>query len=153
MDAREQQVADIAAAIVADRGADVEYVTIRRAGRRSVVVVAVDADGGITLDDIADLTPGISDALDAADVMGETPYTLEVSSPGVHRPLTLPRHWRRAAGRLVRVQRADSSTLTGRVTSSDDSAVTLHVDGAEVGVPFSQIDKAVVQVEFGEGNG
>jgi len=153
VDAREQQVADIAAAVVADGGADVEYVTIRRAGRRSVVVVAVDADGGITLDDIADLTPGISDALDAADVMGETPYTLEVSSPGVHRPLTLPRHWRRAAGRLVRVQRADGSTITGRVTGSDGSAATLHVDGAEVVVPFSQIDKAVVQVEFGEGNG
>lgn len=153
MDAREQQVAEIAAPIAAARGADVEYVSIRRAGRRSVVVIAVDADGGITLDDIADLTPDISEALDAADVMGETPYTLEVSSPGVHRPLTLPRHWRRAAGRLVRVQRADGSTLTGRVVSSDDSNAGLHVDGADVVVPYADVTKAVVQVEFGEGNG
>lgn len=153
MDAREQQVAEIAAPIAAARGADVEYVSIRRAGRRSVVVIAVDADGGITLDDIADLTPDISEALDTGDVMGETPYTLEVSSPGVHRPLTLPRHWRRAVGRLVRVQRADGSTLTGRVVSSDDSTAGLQVDGADVVVPYADVTKAVVQVEFGEGNG
>lgn len=151
MDAREQQVADLAAPIAQTRGADVEYVSIRKAGRRSVVVVAVDADGGISLDDIADLTPELSEALDVADVMGETPYTLEVSSPGVHRPLTLPRHWRRNASRLVRIQREDGTTVTGRIVSSDDAAATVDVEGVTIFVPYAEVAKAVVQVEFGEG--
>jgi ribosome maturation factor RimP len=151
VDDREQQVADLATPIAAAAGADVESVSIRRAGRRSVVVIAVDADGGISLDDIAALTPDLSAALDDADVMGETPYTLEVSSPGVHRPLTLPRHWRRAARRLVRVQRADGSTLTGRVLRSDEQSAVLDVEGDEVVVGYADVAKAVVQVEFGEG--
>lgn len=151
VDAREQQVADLAAPIAQARAADVEYVSIRKAGRRSVVVVAVDADGGISLDDIADLTPAISEALDEADVMGETPYTLEVSSPGVHRPLTLPRHWRRNVARLVRIQRADGTTVTGRIVSSDDSGATVEVDGVAMPIAYSDVTKAVVQVEFGEG--
>lgn len=152
MDAREQQVAELAAPIAQASGADVEYVSIRRAGRRSVVVVAVDADGGISLDAIAELTPAISEALDETDVMGEMPYTLEVSSPGVHRPLTLPRHWRRAASRLVRIQRTDGSELTGRILTSDDAGATIEVAGRSVVVPYAEVGKAVVQVEFGEGN-
>lgn len=151
MDAREQQVADLAAPIARAHAADVEDVTIRKAGRRSVVVVALDADGGISLDTIAALTPDLSAALDEADVMGETPYTLEVTSPGVHRPLTLPRHWRRAIGRLVRVQRTDGTTVTGRLVASDDATATLHVDGTDERLPYTAVAKAVVQVEFGQG--
>jgi ribosome maturation factor RimP len=151
VDAREQQVADLAAPIAGAHAADVEDVTIRKAGRRSVVVVALDADGGISLDTIAALTPDLSAALDEAEVMGETPYTLEVTSPGVHRPLTLPRHWRRANGRLVRVQRTDGTTVTGRLVASDEHTATLHVDGADEQLPYTAVAKAVVQVEFGEG--
>jgi ribosome maturation factor RimP len=150
VDAREQQVADLAAPIARAHAADVEFVAIRRAGRRSVVVVALDADGGISLDTIAALTPDLSAVLDEADVMGETPYTLEVTSPGVHRPLTLPRHWRRATGRLVRVQRTDGSTVTGRIVACDDESATVHVDGADQRLPYTGVEKAVVQVEFGE---
>ena len=59
--------------------------------------VAVDKDGGVTLDDVADATREVNRVLDGSDVMGEQPYTLEVTSRGVDRPLTLPRHWRRNA--------------------------------------------------------
>jgi ribosome maturation factor RimP len=148
MDAREQQVADLVAPIVGPQGVDVEFVTIRKAGRRTVVVVAVDMDGGVSLDDIADYSRDISEALDASDVMGQAPYTLEVTSPGVHRPLTAPRHWRRAVSRLVRVQMADGSTLEGRILASDDDQVELEVKGARRSVALTQITKAVVQVEF-----
>lgn len=151
VDAREQQVAELATPIASARGADVEFVTIRRAGRRTVVVVAVDADGGISLDDIAALTPELSAALDETDLMGEAPYTLEVSSPGVHRPLTLPRHWRRNVNRVVRVQRAEGGTVTGRVMHCDDDCVTLTVDGAALVLAYTDVVKAVVQVEFGQG--
>lgn len=147
-DPREQQIADLVAPIVATRDADVEFVTVRRAGKRSVVAVAVDADGGISLDDIAEMSTDISEALDEADVMGEAPYTLEVTSPGVHRPLTLPRHWRRAASRLVRVQLGDGSTVEGRVLGSDEHSARLDVDGEQFEVAYSDVAEAVVQVEF-----
>ena len=112
------------------------------------MVIALDADGGITLDDVAEYSRDISEALDEADVMGDAPYTLEVTSPGVHRPLTLPRHWRRAATRLVRVQMADGTTVEGRIQDSDDTHVDIEVSGATRHIAMADIDKAVVQVEF-----
>ena len=147
-DVRETQVAELVAPIVSPKGVDVEYVTLRPAGRRTVVVIALDADGGITLDDVAEFSRDISEALDEADVMGDAPYTLEVTSPGVHRPLTLPRHWRRAATRLVRVQMADDTTVEGRIQDSDDTHVDIEVSGAMRHIAMADIDKAVVQVEF-----
>jgi ribosome maturation factor RimP len=77
---------------------DLEAVKLTSAGRRVLLRVVIDADGGISLDDIAEVSRELSAKLDASDVMGETPYTLEVTSPGTDRPLTQPRHWRRAAG-------------------------------------------------------
>ncbi len=149
-DAREQQIAQIVAPIVAEHGADVEFVTIRKAGRRHVVVIALDADGGISLDDIAAVSPQVSEALDESDVMGEAPYTLEITSPGVNRPLTLPRHWRRAENRLVKVTLADGGTVEGRIGASDDQTVTLTVAGAQRTIAYADVDTAVVQVEFGQ---
>lgn len=147
-DAREQQVADLVDPIVRGKEADLEYVNLRRAGRRTVVVIAVDADGGVSLDDIAEFSTQISEALDASEVMGEVPYTLEVTSPGVHRPLTLPRHWRRAVSRLVRVQLADGGVLEGRIVDCDETSARLNLKGAERTVAYSDVEKAVVQVEF-----
>lgn len=149
-DAREDQIAHLIAPIVAGHDADVEFVNIRKAGRRSVVVVAVDADGGISLDSIAAFSPEISEALDEADIMGDAPYTLEITSPGVSRPLTLPRHWRRAQNRLVKVSNTDGTDVTGRIVSNDDTEVILLVDGQERTLAYGEIGKAVVQVEFGE---
>ena len=91
--------------------------------------MSVDKDGGVTLDDVADATREVSRVLDDSDVMGEQPYTLEVTSRGVDKPLTLPRHWRRNQTRLVTATLADGTTITGRITSSDDAAACLDVDG------------------------
>src|SRR3954465_13368695 len=84
-------------------GLDLEAVDLTSAGKRRVLRVAIDKDGGVTMDDIAAATREVSRLVDETGVMGEQAYTLEVSSPGVDRPLTLPRHWRRNAGRLVKV--------------------------------------------------
>ena len=130
---------------------DVEAVEITPAGKRRVLRVAVDKDGGITLDDVADATREVDRVLEASDVMGEHPYTLEVTSRGVDRPLTLPRHWRRNATRLVRVVLDDGTELTGRITSVDEDAagaVTLDVDGAAREVAYADVSKALVQIEF-----
>jgi len=147
-DEREQRIAELVEPIVRAQGADLEFVSVRQAGRRGVVQVAVDTDGGVSLDAIADCSRDISEALDASDVMGETSYTLEVTSPGVHRPLTLPRHWRRAATRLVRVTMRDGETFEGRIVGSDETSVRIEVNGSIRDVEFEGVGKAVVQVEF-----
>jgi ribosome maturation factor RimP len=129
-------------------GLDLEGLEITPAGRRRLLRVAVDKDGGVTMDDVADATKEVSRVLDASDAMGEQPYTLEVTSPGIDRPLTLPRHWRRNAGRLVKVRTRDGETVQGRITSNDDDAVRLDVDGTPRELPLEQVAKAHVEVEF-----
>ena len=129
-------------------GLDVEAVELTPAGKRRILRIAVDGDEGVTLDDVATATKKVSEVLDASDVMGEMPYTLEVTSRGVDRPLTLPRHWRRNADRLVKVTTADGDTITGRIVRSDDESATLDVEGTPREVAYAEIAKALVQVEF-----
>jgi ribosome maturation factor RimP len=129
-------------------GLDLEAVDLSSAGKRRVLRVAVDKDGGVTMDDIADATREISRVLDDDDVMGEQAYTLEVSSPGVDRPLTHPRHWRRNIGRLVSVTRHDGEPLSGRITASDEHSAVVDVEGAEHTVSFDEVKRAKVQIEF-----
>ncbi|MGC5311058.1 ribosome maturation factor RimP [Micromonospora zamorensis] len=152
--------------VVNDAGYDLEDLSVSRAGRRHVVRVMVDADGGIDLDAVADVSRAVSTALDAAEeaggdiVAGE--YQLEVSSPGVDRPLTLPRHWRRNVSRLVKVtvrgaaalpeQRGEQPTgdrqLTGRVIAADDEGVQLETDDGRSSWAYAQLGPGRVQVEF-----
>jgi ribosome maturation factor RimP len=127
---------------------DVEAVEITPAGKRRIVRIAVDKDGGVTLDDVADATRAVSEVLDTSDALGDQPYTLEVTSRGVDRPLTLPRHWRRNVDRLVKVTLTDSSVLEGRITTSDDGGVTLDVEGGAREIGYDAVAKALVQVEF-----
>jgi ribosome maturation factor RimP len=129
-------------------GLDVEAVELAPAGKRRILRVAVDGDRGVTLDDVADAARTVSQVLDASDVMGETPYTLEVTSRGVDRPLTLPRHWRRNASRLVKVTDSEGESYTARIVEAGDDAVTLDVDGSPREVPYAEVAKALVQVEF-----
>ena len=131
-----------------EMGLDVEAVEVTPAGKRRVLRVAVDKDGGVTLDDVADATREVSRVLDDSDVMGEMPYTLEVTSRGVDRPLTLPRHWRRNVDRLVKATLADGSEVTGRIVGSDETAATLDVDGERRDVAYADVAKALVQIEF-----
>jgi ribosome maturation factor RimP len=129
-------------------GLDLEAVELTPAGKRRVLRVAVDQDGGVSLDDIADATRAVSGVLDDTDLMGETAYTLEVTSRGVDRPLTEPRHWRRNRDRLVKVSLLDGTQLTGRVTDSDDAGVTLDVAGSPRRLGYDDVGKALVQIEF-----
>lgn len=130
-------------------GFDIEDVVVTPAGNRRLVRVLADRDGGITLDDVATLSRTVSEALDGSDVMGASPYVLEVSSPGVDHPLTLARHWRRAAGRLVTVSVADAGSLTARVVRVEGEVVAFSLpDGTEVTHPLSALGKGTVQVEF-----
>jgi ribosome maturation factor RimP len=129
-------------------GLDLEAVELTPAGKRRLLRVAVDRDGGVTLDDIAEATREVSKAIDDSDAMGEAPYTLEVTSRGVDRPLTLPQHWRRNHDRLVKVTTADGETLTGRIGASDEDHVTLDVSGQRRTLGYGEVTKALVQIEF-----
>ncbi|MDX6326527.1 MAG: ribosome maturation factor RimP [Nocardioidaceae bacterium] len=129
-------------------GLDLEAVEVTPAGRRRVLRVAVDKDGGVTLDDVAEATREVSRVLDESDTMGEQPYTLEVTSPGVDRPLTHPRHWRRNAGRLVKVGTGEGGTVVGRVRSAGDDAAVLETDEGDRTLRYADVTKAHVQVEL-----
>ena len=145
----ESRIADVIRPVVAAAGIDIESVRVTPAGRRRLLRVVVDSDRGVSLDDAAAVSRDVSTALDTVAVMGEYPYTLEVSSPGVDRPLTDIRHWRRAVGRLVRVPVADSGAVAGRIISADADGVTLDVEGARRRFAYGVLGAGAVQVEFG----
>jgi ribosome maturation factor RimP len=139
--------------VVGAAGYDLEELVVTPAGRRSVV----------TLDDIAEVSKAVSAVLDENDGdLGRSPYVLEVTSPGVDRPLTEPRHWRRNTGRLVTVSLGPDAgnQVTGRITAVDDDGVTLAVEapgkpGAKKRPPtphtvaWRELGAGRVQVEFG----
>ncbi len=142
-----EQIMQILEPIASNMGLDLEDVEIKSAGKHSFVQVSIDKDGGINLDEVAQISNQISEALDAKDVLGEKPYTLEVGSPGIDRALTLPRHWRRNNGRLVKINFGSNSEI-GRIIESDDEKVSLEVKGKTRSINFDKIDKAFIQVEF-----
>lgn len=142
------RLSQLLAPVVEATGHDLEALEVTPAGRRRVVRMLVDKDGGTTLDDIADVSRSVSEALDDIDarepaLLGGA-YVLEVSSPGVDRPLTAPRHWRRNVGRLVTVHLADGTAETGRLTEADETEVV--VGGRRL--LLAQVVRGQVQVEF-----
>lgn len=134
--------------VVAAAGLDLEDVEVVPAGRRRLLRVVVDADGGVDLDRVAAISTAVSGALDRADAMGASPYVLEVTSPGVDRPLREPRHWRRARGRLVAARLATGEQVTGRVAGVGDDGVELDVDGTARSYRWAELATGQVQVEF-----
>ena len=146
----DKRLAGLIEPVVAAAGMDLESVRVRVIGRQRRLEIVVDSDAGVSLDETADVSHEISKALDETDIMGDAPYSLEVSSPGVSRPLTQQRHWRRAAGRLVKVKVAQEGTVTGRVTDAGDDGVTLDIDGTRRRFGYGELGPGAVQVEFGK---
>ncbi|HEX3206892.1 MAG TPA: ribosome maturation factor RimP [Propionibacteriaceae bacterium] len=148
----ESQIAGVLTPILAQLGLELEAVEIIPAGKRRLLRVVVDGEGpkgsGPLLDEIAAASKVASEALDRADVTGAAPYTLEVTSRGVSRPLELPRHWRRNTGRLVAVRLYAGDAITGRIVSSSEDGVQLDVDGDTREIRFGDVDRALVQVEL-----
>jgi ribosome maturation factor RimP len=128
-------------------GLDLEDLQLSQVGRRRQLRISVDGDGGVLLDQIADISKRIAAILDEADPLGEEPYLLEVSSRGVAQPLKLPRHWRRSIGRLVEVTR-DSEISTGRIESVTELSAALAGPAGPFTVSFADQLTAIVQVEF-----
>jgi ribosome maturation factor RimP len=134
--------------VVAAAGFDLERLDVRAAGRRQCVTIVVDSDDGVGLDDIARVSRAVSDELDQHEHLIGGSYTLEVTSPGVDRPLTGVRHWRRAHLRQVAVRTTDGGAFTGRVGRAGEDGVTLLVDGRLRELRYADVAHAGVQVEF-----
>ena len=150
----DRKLAGLIEPVAAAVGMDLESVRMTVAGKRRLLRVVVDSDHGVSLDEAADVSREVSAVLDASNVLGDVPYTLEVSSPGVDRPLTALGHWRRARGRLVRVKVAGEGSVEGRLLAADADGVTLGIvsngrAGGERRFPYADMGAGSVQVEFG----
>lgn len=142
-----ERLEPLVADAVARAGFELEQVHVQQAGRTQLVKIVVDGDDGISLDEVADVSRVVAEALDSQDDVLRGAYTLEVTSPGLDRPLTKPRHWRRARLRKVAVKQAEDKFLA-RVGDADDDGVELLVDGLLRRVGYTDIEHAVIEVEF-----
>ena len=149
---QETRLAELIEPILAGHGLELDHLEITPIGKRRILKVTVDGDGpsgrGPLVDDIAAAARSLSDALDESAATGDAPYTLEVSSRGVSRPLTAPKHYRRNTGRLIKVTAAEGGSVIGRIVTVTDDAVTLDVDGETREVELATVTKAVVQIEM-----
>jgi ribosome maturation factor RimP len=145
----DKRLAELIEPVIAASGMDLESVRMSVAGKRRLLRIVVDGDHGVSLDDAADVSREISAMLDQASALGEVPYTLEVSSPGVDRPLTEPRHWRRAVGRLVKVTVTGEGTVEGRILAADSGGVTLDLAKGERRLELAELGAGAIQIEFG----
>lgn len=130
--------------LVSKAGLVLEEVQVQTPGKHRFVTVIVDSETGLNLDQVTDASRLVGEAMDSATFMGDTPYTLEVTSPGVDRPLTAPRHWRKNIDRLVKIIKLDGEISKGRIQSSDEISVTLDIGR----VDFADIKRATIEVEF-----
>ena len=138
---------EISAAItpaLSDLGFYLEDITITSAGRRSMLTVIVDGDTHLSLDQVTVATKAISEIVENIQSLGQAPFTLEVTSPGVDRPLTKPRHWRKNIDRLVKIVLLDGKEIKGRVKDATEILATVD----EQVVKFSDIKRATLEIEF-----
>lgn len=136
---------------LAETGVDLEDVQVQRAGRREIVRVVVDRDGGVDLDTVAQVSQLVASLLDQPPLADQFvgAYVLEVTSPGVDRPLTETKHWRRAVQRLVHAHTSSGEVMVGRIQSVDDTTVVLVLESGEsTAVALADLVRGDVQVEF-----
>jgi ribosome maturation factor RimP len=126
-----------------------EEVTVTPVGKRRLVAVVVDCeDRNPSLDEVTVVSKEVSAILDHYTQMGEMPFTLEVTTPGIDRPLTLGRHWKKNIGRLVKITPKTGEKYIGRIASVKDNAVTIEMKGKESEISFAEISRAQIEVEF-----
>jgi ribosome maturation factor RimP len=141
---KKEDISDAVTPALSALGFYLEDVTITSAGRRSMLTIIVDGDTHLSLDQVTSATKAIGEIVESIQSLGETPFTLEVTSPGLDRPLTKPRHWRKNIDRLVKVVLLDGKEIKGRIKAANENSAT--VDENEI--KFSDIKRASLEVEF-----
>ena len=147
MSNKEQVAAPITPAIES-LGFYVEDIAITSAGKRSMLTVIVDGDTHLSLDQVTVATKAISEIVENLPTLGNNPFTLEVTSPGLDRPLTKPRHWQKNKDRLIKIILNDGKEITGRIKDSTQSAVTVD----EQVINFADMKRATLEIEFKQVN-
>ena len=125
--ALKDQISEFISPALHKAGYFLEDVNLVSPGQHRIVTVIVDGASALNLDQVTVASKLVSELLDDAPFMGETPFTLEVTSPGIDRPLTLPRHFAKNADRLLKVTKTDGEVVTGRILSNTEVDVTLTV--------------------------
>jgi ribosome maturation factor RimP len=150
--ALKDQISELISPALQQAGYFLEDVNLVTPGSHRIVTVIVDGESALNLDQVTVASKLVSELMDEATFMGETPFTLEVTSPGIDRPLTLPRHFAKNVTRLLKVTKTDGIVVTGRITSNSETEVTLSVvekkEAKEVVVALADIKRAVVEIEF-----
>jgi ribosome maturation factor RimP len=146
------QIAQLVTPAVEAQGFFLEEVLLVSPGKHRIITCIVDGDTSLNMDQVTAVSRAISELLDEAPFMGEAAFTLEVTSPGVDRPLTKPRHFAKNVDRLLKVTRTDGEVVTGRITANTDADVTLLVtekkESKETVIAFTDIKRATVEIEF-----
>ena len=147
-----EKITELVQPAVESAGFFLEDVHVLSPGSHRIITCIVDGQTPLNLDQVTSVSRNISELLDTADFMGETAFTLEVTSPGVDRPLTLPRHWQKNLKRLVKVVYLDGSVVSGRISAVEESHVILIEDikgkSKEHTVAFADVKRATVEIEF-----
>ena len=147
-----EKITELVQPAVESAGLFLEDVHVLSPGSHRIITCIVDGQTPLNLDQVTSVSRNISELLDTADFMGETAFTLEVTSPGVDRPLTLPRHWQKNLKRLVKVVNLDGSVVSGRISAVEESHVILIEDikgkSKEHTVAFADVKRATVEIEF-----
>ncbi len=155
--ALKDQISELITPALQKAGYFLEDVNIVNPGQHRIVTVIVDGETGLNLDQVTVASKLVSELLDEASFMGETPFTLEVTSPGIDRPLTLPRHFAKNVDRLLKVTKNDGVVIIGRIQSNTENDVTLEVtekkEVKEVVIALAEIKRALVEIEFNRKDG
>jgi ribosome maturation factor RimP len=141
---RKEEISAVITPALTSLGFYLEDLNITSAGKRSLLTVIVDADRHLSLDEVTVATKAISELVENIPALGSTPFTLEVTSPGIDRPLTKPRHWRKNINRLVKIVLLDGSQITGRIKQAGESAATID----ENVINYLDIKRANLEIEF-----
>jgi ribosome maturation factor RimP len=141
---RKEEISAVITPALTSLGFYLEDLNITSAGKRSLLTVIVDADRHLSLDEVTVATKAISELVENIPALGSTAFTLEVTSPGIDRPLTKPRHWRKNINHLVKVILLDGSQITGRIKQAGESAATID----EIDINYLDIKRANLEIEF-----
>jgi len=138
------QIEEFLTPIVERAGASLEEVKVSAQGKHRLLTLLIDhEERHLTLDEVTEVSKAISQAIDESSEFGNSAFTLEVSSPGIDRPLTKLRHFRKNIGRLAIITTATGEKYQGRIQSADPVPV---IDGRAF--PLDEIKRAMIEIEF-----
>lgn len=140
-----ENLTELLTPVVNTAGFVLEEVKVTPAGKRRIIAVIIDGkERNPSLDEVTVVSRSVSEILDNYSQLGELPFTLEVTTPGVDRPLTQERHWRKNIGRLVKVTTLAGDSFTSRINSVSEGAAQLEIGE----IRFSDVKRAQVEIEF-----